>query len=536
MAEKEALIKELQNELQAARQVNDRISSELEAQTQSAQQLNETLVQLRPTGDADKIAQQRTEIERLQKTTGDLQLEVDTLQRANANLEALSALGAGVASELEATKRDLDDARAEVLKDADTIRKVTEEYKQKTDDLEARAAKAEREKNESIQRERATQEALDTETQSLAAAQNERDRALERLGGLGGIAGSARRELDEARGRLADEEARAEEAESQAAEAARQLASAEEANRQLDERLRELGSGGRKTPRLSGASSPGRSAAYQAQLEPYVIGDAVLDPRDAEDTDRDHLEAAGYARSAEDYVRIETLAVEYVYTGGWASPELVVDDDDNPNRDAIEEQAGRGDAWSGTLNFKWMVYLPREEFMDGIRHVPAVRRSRAVLPSFMAEDDIQPVYIKLMAYPGAGDRSGQDTYRGAFGKIYAIRGLALLSGGFLKTKAEAMRIVRDVSKRAAGIDNETRALIDAAANDIARNASWTLENVRPDAVGAAASLLEAARDMLSIRGDLGKSWRSASTVAMVSRTASTAALDFIHEHVLRGDS
>jgi hypothetical protein len=37
---------------------------------------------------------------------------------------------------------------------------------------------------------------------------------------------------------------------------------------------------------------------------------------------------------------------------------------------------------------------------------------------------------------------------------------------------------------------------------------------------------------MSIRSDLGRSWRSGPTVAMITRTASTSALDFVEEELL----
>jgi len=154
----------------------------------------------------------------------------------------------------------------------------------------------------------------------------------------------------------------------------------------------------------------------------------------------------------------------------------------------------------------------------------------------MGQEDTRPLYIRLSRWAGATPASGEGSYVSVFNKVYEVRGFVLLSESFLNTKAEAMRIVRDVSKRAHGIDNNARELINASVGRIARDASWTLRNVRDESVGATASLLEAARDMLSLRSDLGKSWRSGPTVAMIQRTASTAALDFITEELIRPGS
>ena len=310
------------------------------------------------------------------------------------------------------------------------------------------------------------------------------------------------------------------------AEKAKKTEELEAARGRIDELelLVVAGGGERKAARTDSASSPGQGVSSEER--PYVIGYAINDPRESRERDPAKLAAAGYAESGEEYDRIESLAIEYMYTGTWAPINAVKKDDGTATRGNVEVQVERGKAWWGTFGVDTLVYLPQRNLLDGIRRVPVVRRSGAALPSFMNDDDLNPVYIKLVKSPSTDPALGQDDYPGAFGKVYRLRGFVLLSSSFLSIKAEAMRIVRDVAKRAAGIENNDRERINAVSNGIVRDASWTLADVNAGAIGASASLLEAARDMLALRGDLGRSWRSAPTVAMITRTASTAALGF----------
>jgi hypothetical protein len=177
------------------------------------------------------------------------------------------------------------------------------------------------------------------------------------------------------------------------------------------------------------------------------------------------------------------------------------------------------------------IVFPTAQFLQDIQPVPAVRDGSAV-PSFHPQDDTAPLYIKLIAWEG-DPVSLPDQYKNYFNRVFEIEGFSLLSESFLKTKAEAMRLVRDVVKRAVGLDNNARERSKEGASAIVRDATWTLASLRnPGATGAAASLFEAARDMMSIRSDLGRSWRSGPTVAMITRTASTSALDFVEEELL----
>ena len=535
MTDTERLIRDLQIELQTARRINDEINSENAAQSMEIDKLQRTIGGLKQTVEAietsapaeeasrdsakEKIATQAREISRLEEQKAGLERRLEDLGSVAQSSDEYARKLTEAEQQVSKLQEALDEKNAELLGDATKFAAITQELtgfqtRNELSNKKLLAAKAE----------------LEARTLKVADLEGRLTTLKDRAVRLEGEKTAAETLLQQKEARLAGQTELAVQAEAEKAKKTEEL---EAARGRIDELelLVAAGGGERKAARTDSASSPGQGVSSEER--PYVIGDAINDPRETDERDPDKLAAAGYARSGEEYDRIESLAIEYMYTGTWASPGTVKSEGDGTaTRGNVEVQVGRGNAWWGKIGGERLVYLPQMSLLDGIRRVPVVRQGGAVLPSFMKDDDLNPVYIKLVKSPSTDPESGQKDYSGAFGKVYRLRGFVLLSSSFLNTKAEAMRIVRDVAKRAAGIENNDRERINAVSNGIVRDASWTLADVNAGAIGASASLLEAARDMLALRGDLGRSWRSAPTVAMITRTASTAALDFISEHIL----
>ncbi len=234
------------------------------------------------------------------------------------------------------------------------------------------------------------------------------------------------------------------------------------------------------------------------------------------------------------YNAIAAEAIGYAHRGQWYPEASKVSE-----MATLEGAARNGSeyAFFGALESSVdTLVIPFSKFVQDIRPFPAVRDDTHVVRLFMRDDDRQPLYIRLQNWRGDDPRLSEvRTYREhASGKIFKVTGFSLLSESFLRTKAEAMRLVRDVAKKAVGLDNARREFVMRRANEIVSDTTWTVSDVNPGAVGAAASLFEAARNMLDVRSDLGRSWRSGTTVAMVNRAASTSALDFINAEFIPG--
>ncbi len=445
--------------------------------------------------------------------------------------------------------------------------------------LEAEQAEAERVAAEQAEAERVAAEAAAfreaAEAERLAAEQAEAERLAaeqaeaERLAAEQAEAERVAAEQAEAE-RLAAERAEAQRLAAEQAEAQRLAAEQAEAERLAAEQAKAvaesqrgvsafqaaaLAAGSRgKVAKTTGARSvsDSRSSVFANPL--LVIGvektdtevDVVL-PAEEASTPVGVGEAVASqaapdpnALTRTEFEAIKEKAVVYAHRGNWKSR------DDGIQLSDLETIALRyletktpsdGIAWAGTLgDTVQKLVIPFEKFQEDIRPFPAVRSDSHVIRSFMSKEDTEPLYIRIEGWEGDDQSSTAVQYykERCYGNVYKIEGFSLLSESFLKTKAEAMRLVRDVVKKAVGLDNNARERAKERASEIVRDATWTLASLRnPGATGAAASLFEAARDMMSIRSDLGRSWRSGPTVAMITRTASTSALDFINEELLR---
>jgi hypothetical protein len=384
--------------------------------------------------------------------------------------------------------------------------------------------------------------------QELAEVASERDSARAQATAVQTALEAQTRELQQL------EVARAALETASATERAEHAAEIETARAALDAvtAARDEGSRRTKAARNEGSTSPGSATAVDPSLPAFVFGKLIDNrpqySRGSEDLDdgKDTLTARGRASqdvrpsqggggaaapdtSVEDaYEQIAAAAVPYRHRGTWISLER---GDKTKVVAGVAKSAYGGPDMSAFGKSGSGIVFPTAQFLRDIQPVPAVQDGSAV-PSFHPQDDTAPLYIKLIAWEG-DPASLPDQYKNYFNRVFEIEGFSLLSESFLKTKAEAMRLVRDVVKRAVGLDNNARERAKEGAGAIVRDATWTLGSLRnPGATGAAASLFEAARDMMSIRSDLGRSWRSGPTVAMITRTASTSALDFVEEELL----
>tara|TARA_Y100000592_G_C5480121_1_gene324868 strand:- start:5329 stop:7113 length:1785 start_codon:yes stop_codon:yes gene_type:complete len=469
-------------------------------------------------GLSDRVRELEAEADRARnQSTTDLESKNAEIARLKDEKEALSASAATEKGVLEESVKQLREEVAE----------LTEETRREKRELQARVD-SERSAKESAQ---ATVAALQARLNSTTGA----GAALE-VEEVGPRATSDGEESELAAGvqtflRAADEE--------QA-----QLASEERRSKVAKVALGDSATG----PRLDDAEDPllvfgvhvRRSSEYQR--EPTTLDDATIEPGSqttkggggtppgrAEKPDETTIEV-----DDDEYRAIEASAISYVHRGPWW-PDVykqVSEADLQKSASEGKEYAFYGDLGNGRDN---SLVIPFSKFVKDIRPFPAVRDDTHVVRSFMKEDDRQHLYIRLQKWRGDDLRADSvNVYRqNASGAIFRVSDFSLLSELFLRTKAEAMRLVRDVAKKAIGLDNDKRELVVRRANEIVSDTTWTLANVRPEAMGAATSLFDASRDAMEIRADLGRSWRSGPTVAMVQRTASTSALDFIREEIIR---
>lgn len=192
-------------------------------------------------------------------------------------------------------------------------------------------------------------------------------------------------------------------------------------------------------------------------------------------------------------------------------------------------------AWIGRLdeNGPTRLFMPYKQFKRAVRDMPIVQTDNLQGPTFSQILQGEPAVIRLAKSSVPQDSSQDlDYLRSYFGDIFEIEGFVRIPDKFLELKAEAMQIVKGVASRAVGIDNEDRATVSAEASKIVSNALWTFADVMPGALASAASLFRAAEAQLSLRVDIGKSWRNSSTVQSIDRAAKSAALDFIREQLL----
>ncbi len=202
--------------------------------------------------------------------------------------------------------------------------------------------------------------------------------------------------------------------------------------------------------------------------------------------------------------------------------------------DGLETLSQSGRAWIGKDlegGPGTTLYVPYDDFMADVRGMPIVQMDNLHGPTFSGILSARPAAIRLVK---SGTEKGtqnngylQPYFSGR--DIFEVEGFVRIPDEFLELKAEAMQIVKGVSSRAMGIDNKARAIVSRESSRIVSNAIWTFADLRPEALASAASLFRAAQAQLSLRGDMGKSWRNSSTVQSIDRTAKAAALDFIRE-------
>ncbi len=469
-------------------------------------------------GLADRVRELEAEADRArQQSTTDLKSRDAEIARLEDEKTVLSASAATEKGTLEKSVRQL----------REEFDKLTEETQRGKQELQARV------ESESRARERA-----ETTAAELQA----------RLNSTTGAGAALEVEQFGSRAATDDEESEtasdSENFERAAAEAQAQLASEERRSKVAKVALGDSATG----PRLDDAEDPllvfgvhvRRASEYQTQ--PTARDNPADKPGDQKPEGGGGTPPGGAKKPDEttievdddDYRAIEASAISYVHRGPWLPDvykqvsEAVLQNSASEGK----EYAFYGDLGNGRDN---SLVIPFSKFVKDIRPFPAVRDDTHLVRSFMKEDDRQHLYIRLQKWRGDDLRvKSVNVYReNASGAIFRVSDFSLLSELFLRTKAEAMRLVRDVAKRAIGLDNDTRELVVRRANEIVSDTTWTLANVRPEAMGAATSLFDASRDAMEIRADLGRSWRSGPTVAMVQRTASTSALDFIREEIIR---
>ena len=256
-------------------------------------------------------------------------------------------------------------------------------------------------------------------------------------------------------------------------------------------------------------------------LQPEVAADGVATPTVGRSGNPNEVDGGTFCA-------LDAVAYPFARTTAWVGTQ-----DGSLSGRSPEDVVRAEKAWIGKIDGGIdKLFMSYRDFVRDLGPAPIVQIDNLQGPTFSGILKADPAVIRL-SKSSIGDPTQDLTYLEEYwGCLFQIDGFVRIPDRFLELKAEAMQIVKGVATRAVGIDNQDRVAISTRSGAIVANSAWTFADVRNGALASAASLFKAAEAQLSLRGDMGRSWRNSGTVQAIDRAAKSAALDFIREELL----
>ena len=138
-----------------------------------------------------------------------------------------------------------------------------------------------------------------------------------------------------------------------------------------------------------------------------------------------------------------------------------------------------------------------------------------------------PLYLQFVPRPGFELMNGLGLNNTLLGEVSEY---ALVSKTHEAAKIEMVVLMRRAAERAFNMNTTRRQTIYETAREISNNPSWTPADLK-EAAPVARSLMDKARELVSMQSDQGKIWRNAKTVDAI-RSGAMAIAASLNETIL----